>query len=59
MKAPASVDVGMALANYSVTIRVTGAERFRIRMWIATWIARLAFWIGGVGLTAVLYDPEE
>ena len=45
MKCPA-IDVGMATSNLTLTVRVTGEKRLRIRLWCATQIMRLAAWVG-------------
>ncbi len=44
-----SIDVGMAMANYTATVHVTGLGRLKIRMWLFARIVWLACWIGGCG----------
>lgn len=54
-----SVDVGMAMANCTATIRVTGEERLRARLWLATQIVRVGLWIAGYTRPIVIESMEK
>ncbi len=56
MKMPSTVDVGMAMANYTATVNVTGIERFKARLWLFSKVVWLACWIGGCGFK---FEREE
>ena len=40
------IDVGMAMQNMVLTVRVSGERRLRFRLWCATQIMRLAARVG-------------
>lgn len=46
------------MANCTMTIRVTGSERLRVRMWCATQIMRLGAWVAGFHVKTQI-DIEE
>ena len=44
------VPIAAAAKGITVRVRVTGVGRWRVRLWVALKLIRLATWIAGMGL---------